>query len=364
MQEIRWAEQKFVQQPLNELDVFFPFCCLSLPTLKQVEGLTEQVGVEHPRKLISFTLTGDLTDAATLPSVVHTVSKSTLKNVPTEQNHTILVMFCPNPKFFFFFQICGPLVWRRACFSTPTHTWRCPSTRGRGASSQCLATMDRNDDRPSSPTPPTPSGTERWSHCRGFCGQIFALPTFTVEKTLTFSGLSAEIHVCRADDRHPVYWGERQVCQKQTDHQALPRPADHPGAAADREDTRVRQQFARWLFITSPYTLCAVTLGYFMTRGLLFVSPESNLWVSPCAAVCPPSMSAATYSSKRNSPQQDLMVLCFFQMFSFSVGLKDYKKKLIAIFPLNIAIAIKFAIIIFILSLSILIINFSTKNVL
>lgn len=28
--------------------------------LSQVEGLAEQVGVEHPRKLISFTLTGEL----------------------------------------------------------------------------------------------------------------------------------------------------------------------------------------------------------------------------------------------------------------------------------------------------------------
>lgn len=26
----------------------------------QVEGLAEQVGVEHPRKLISFTLTGEM----------------------------------------------------------------------------------------------------------------------------------------------------------------------------------------------------------------------------------------------------------------------------------------------------------------
>lgn len=49
------AEQKFVQQLLNELS----FYCHFLPTLKQVEGLTEQVGVEHPRKLISFTLTGE-----------------------------------------------------------------------------------------------------------------------------------------------------------------------------------------------------------------------------------------------------------------------------------------------------------------
>lgn len=50
---------------------FCSFCCLLLSTLKQVEGLTEQVGVEHPRKLISFTLTGDLTDTATLLGVVH-----------------------------------------------------------------------------------------------------------------------------------------------------------------------------------------------------------------------------------------------------------------------------------------------------
>lgn len=62
----------------------------------------------------------------------------------------------------------------------------------------------------------------------------------TVEKTLTFLSLSAEIHVCRADDRHPVHRGEGQVCQKPTDHQTLPRPAYHPGAAANREDTRVR----------------------------------------------------------------------------------------------------------------------------
>lgn len=59
-----------------------------------------------------------------------------------------------------------------------------------------------------------------------------------------FLSLSAEIHVCRADDRHPVYRGEGQVCQKPTDHQTLPRPAYHPGAAANRENTRVRQQFA------------------------------------------------------------------------------------------------------------------------
>lgn len=67
----------------------------------------------------------------------------------------------------------------------------------------------------------------------------------TVEKTLTFLSLSAEIHVCRADDRHPVHRGEGQVCQKPTDHQTLPRPAYHPGAAANREDTRVRQRLAR-----------------------------------------------------------------------------------------------------------------------
>lgn len=30
------------------------------PVAAQVEGLAEQVGVEHPRKLISFTLTGRL----------------------------------------------------------------------------------------------------------------------------------------------------------------------------------------------------------------------------------------------------------------------------------------------------------------
>lgn len=36
------------------------FLSLTLPLLSQVEGLAEQVGVEHPRKLISFTLTGEL----------------------------------------------------------------------------------------------------------------------------------------------------------------------------------------------------------------------------------------------------------------------------------------------------------------
>lgn len=70
-----------------------------------MEGLTEQVGVEHPRKLISFTLTGDLTDAATLSSVVH--SKSTLKNILTEQNQTMLVIFGPNPKLSFSFRFAG-----------------------------------------------------------------------------------------------------------------------------------------------------------------------------------------------------------------------------------------------------------------
>lgn len=40
----------------------FLFVCeqsVTLSALSQVEGLAEQVGVEHPRKLISFTLTGE-----------------------------------------------------------------------------------------------------------------------------------------------------------------------------------------------------------------------------------------------------------------------------------------------------------------
>lgn len=37
---------------------------LTLCVVSQVEGLAEQVGVEHPRKLISFTLTGEFSALA------------------------------------------------------------------------------------------------------------------------------------------------------------------------------------------------------------------------------------------------------------------------------------------------------------
>lgn len=43
--------------------------------LSQVEGLAEQVGVEHPRKLISFTLTGELESLSSTCSDI-TVSSS------------------------------------------------------------------------------------------------------------------------------------------------------------------------------------------------------------------------------------------------------------------------------------------------
>lgn len=86
-----------------------------------------------------------------------------------------------------------------------------------------------------------------------------------VENLLIFLALSAEIHVCCTDDGHPVHRGEGQVCEKPTDHQALPGSAHNPCAEAYRKDTRVRQKFTDYLPAVSYVPQCRQT-GIFYDR--------------------------------------------------------------------------------------------------
>lgn len=62
---------------------FFSVCgvqSVMVCVLSQVEGLAEQVGVEHPRKLISFTLTGELRSFKKLERIGCTLILSKSRN--------------------------------------------------------------------------------------------------------------------------------------------------------------------------------------------------------------------------------------------------------------------------------------------
>lgn len=54
-----WTSPETERQILFHVLCVLP-CGVMPPGPAQVEGVAEQVGVEHPRKLISFTLTGEL----------------------------------------------------------------------------------------------------------------------------------------------------------------------------------------------------------------------------------------------------------------------------------------------------------------